>query len=167
MIQFQFKKCNFWQKLALFGSKLENLQIRQWVALFKILPYLTNFPKIFRCLILSTHCKSKVENSWIVAFNIKGLWYGLGRKKFSSFQAPKVVSGVFDIAEHEYDHHFYVKSWAPEIQRIDHFRFQANHKARNPKLSRPSNSWCQFTLLHWFCLIFIHFNQKYRQKHLS
>ena len=49
---------------------------------------------------------SALQNCFLKLVEIKSLWYGLGRKKFLNFQAQKVVSGVFDIAEHEYDHHF-------------------------------------------------------------
>ena len=34
MGQFQLKKSDLWLKFALFDSKSQNLQIRQWVALF-------------------------------------------------------------------------------------------------------------------------------------
>ena len=36
-------KSNFWLKLALFDLDLENLQMRQEVAIFETLPYLARF----------------------------------------------------------------------------------------------------------------------------
>ena len=45
MTGFTNKKSNFRLKLALFDLSLETLQIMQGVALFKILPYLTQFLK--------------------------------------------------------------------------------------------------------------------------
>ena len=47
LLDFNSKKFNFWLKLALFDLKLKNWQIRQWVALFKNLPYLTLFLRNF------------------------------------------------------------------------------------------------------------------------
>ena len=47
MGQFQLKKSDLMLKFALFDSKSQNLQIRQWVALFKILPYLSQFLENF------------------------------------------------------------------------------------------------------------------------
>ena len=47
MGQFQLKKSDLWLKFALFDSKTQNLQIRQWVASYEILPYLTQFLENF------------------------------------------------------------------------------------------------------------------------